>query len=158
MSWTTHLHTEEVIGMQLFAEVDEQGFPPDEDNDDDKDDDEAETIRWWGSRWLWRQSEVPTREGRSCTATCPGAFPTGGPPLSFRVFCLELDFCIISVATLSTSARDRCSLQARHSQIGSPTYWGLYHENDLLKRITSSCWRYSSFIRSQNLISNRQTV
>ena len=64
------------------------------------------------------------------------------------VFCLELDFCIISVATSSTSARDRCSLQARHSQIGSPTYWGLYHENDLLKRITSSCWRCSSFFRS----------
>ena len=45
MIWTTHLHTEEVIGMQLFAEVDEQGFPPDKDNDDDKDDDEAKTIR-----------------------------------------------------------------------------------------------------------------
>ena len=31
--------------MQLFAEVDEQGFPPDEDNDDNKDDDKARTIR-----------------------------------------------------------------------------------------------------------------
>ena len=46
MNWTTHLHTEEVVRMKLFAEVDEQGFPPDEDNDDDKDNDEAlNTIR-----------------------------------------------------------------------------------------------------------------
>ena len=45
VSWTTYLHTEEVVRMQLFAEVDEQGFPPDEDNDDDKDDDEAKKIR-----------------------------------------------------------------------------------------------------------------
>ena len=72
------------------------------------------------------------------------------------VFCLELDFCIISVATSSTSARDRCSLQARHSQIDSPTYWGLYHENDLLKRITSSCWRCSSFFWSPESF-NKQT-
>ena len=85
VSWTTYLHTEEVVRMQLFAEVDEQGFPPDEDNDDDKDDDKARTIRGWGWKWLWTKSEVSTREGRSCTATCPSAFPTGAPPLSFRV-------------------------------------------------------------------------
>ena len=45
MIWITYFHTEEVVRMQLFAEVDEQGFPPDEDNDDDKDDDEAKKIR-----------------------------------------------------------------------------------------------------------------